>query len=92
MGRPAEPALRKALDGQPSPEVRRRVRQLLNKLAAVPSGERLRALRALEALEQIGTPPAREALEALARGAPEARLTQEAKASLERVARRPADP
>ncbi len=88
MGRLAEPALRKALSGQPSPEVRRRVQQLLNKLAALPSGERLRALRALEALEQIGTPAAREVLEGLARGAPEARLTQAARASLERLARR----
>jgi WD40 repeat protein len=88
MGRLAEPALRKALSGQPSLEVRRRVQQLLGQLAAVPSGERLRALRALEALEQIGTPQARAALEALARGAPEARLTQEAKAALERLARR----
>jgi hypothetical protein len=41
-------------------------------------------------LEQAGTAAARQVLEELARGAPESRLTQEAKASLERVARRPA--
>jgi hypothetical protein len=86
----AEPALRKALESQPPPEVRRRVQQLLNKLAALPSGEHLRALRGLEALERIGTPAAREALEWLASGAPNARLTREAKASLDRLAKRPA--
>jgi len=35
-------------------------------------------------LEYIGTPGARQVLESLSEGAPEARLTQEAKASLDR--------
>jgi hypothetical protein len=46
--------------------------------------------RALEVLEWVGTGPARQVLEALGRGIPEARLTQEANASLERLAKRPA--
>jgi hypothetical protein len=44
----------------------------------------------LEVLEHIGTPEAREVLKALAKDAPDARLTREAKAALERLARRAA--
>jgi hypothetical protein len=44
-------------------------------------------MRAVEVLEHIGTPDAREVLEKLTRGDPSARLTQEAKASLERLAK-----
>jgi hypothetical protein len=47
-------------------------------------------LRALEVLEHIATPEAQQVLKTLATGAPEARLTQEAKASLARLARRTA--
>jgi hypothetical protein len=85
-GELAEPVLRKALEGKPSAEVRRRVDVLLEKLAeAGTSPEWLRTVRALEALERAGTPEARQVLEALARGTPEARLTREAKATLERL-------
>jgi hypothetical protein len=45
-------------------------------------------LRAIEVLEQAGTPQARQELERLAGGAAGARMTQEAKASLERPQRR----
>ena len=38
--------------------------------------------------EHLGTPEARRLLERLAEGAPEVRLTREARASLERLARR----
>jgi hypothetical protein len=48
-------------------------------------------VRAIEVLEHIGTPDANELLQTLATGAPEARLTQEAKASLERLAKRRED-
>lgn len=54
-----------------------------------PVGEHLQALRAVEVLEWIGTPQAQEILRALAAGAPGARLTQEASASLQRLAGRP---
>jgi hypothetical protein len=49
--------------------------------------ERLRELRSLEVVEQIGDAEARQLLRALAQGAPPARLTREAKASLERLER-----
>jgi hypothetical protein len=49
---------------------------------------RLRALRALEAFERIGTAEARGVLRGLAEEPPEALLTQEVKASLERLAER----
>jgi hypothetical protein len=83
----AEPLLRKTLAEKPSLEVRRRVRQVLSKLEPSASGERLRALRAVQVLEYAGTPEAKEYLRALAEGAAEARLTREAKAALERLAK-----
>ena len=89
LGESAVPALKRVLRQTPSLEVRRRVEQLLSRLEEW-SPERLRILRALEALEHGATPEARRLLEALAAGAPEARLTQEAKASLLRLAKRTA--
>jgi hypothetical protein len=89
-GDQAEAALRRLLAGNPSPEARRRAEGLLGRLdGPLPPGELLRALRAVEVLECLGTPESRQVLEVLARGAPEARLTREAKASLERLARQP---
>jgi hypothetical protein len=85
-----EAPLRRALSGQPSPEVRRRVQALLDKLDVSHNPEQRRRLRAVEVLEHAGTAEARQALQALARGAPAARLTREAKASLERLTRRAA--
>lgn len=83
----AEPTLRKAFLGQPSLELRRRVEQLLEKLRGpIANPEQLQALRSVEILEHIGTPEAQQVLEKLAAGAAEARLTQEAKASLIRLA------
>ena len=64
---------------------------LLDDLAAAPeppeAGHQQRALRALE---QMGSLDARHLLQRLAQGAPEARLTLEAKASLERLSKRAA--
>jgi len=85
LGMTAEPGLRRALEGKPSPEVRRSVEQLLRELEGSPL---LRPIRALEVLETIGTTQARELLRTLAKGAAEARFTQEAEASLERLEKR----
>jgi WD40 repeat protein len=89
LGEAAGPALRAALTGKPSPEMRRRVEHVLATLDQAAT-ERLRERRALAVLEQIGTPEAERLLEVLARGIPDSRQTQEAKAVLERMARRPA--
>jgi WD40 repeat protein len=85
----AEAALRAALAGNPSLEARKRLEELLRKAEGTwaESPEGLRSLRALEVLEHLGTPAARELLASLAKGAPEARLTREAKACLERLRR-----
>jgi WD40 repeat protein len=87
----AEPALAAALAGKPSAEVRRRAKGLLARIhEPVPPPERLRELRGVEALEYLNPPEARELLSRLAKGASQARLTQEAKASLERLNNRTA--
>jgi hypothetical protein len=78
LGEPAEPALRRALKGQPPLEVKRRIEQLLEKLRMPP--ERLQALRALEVLERLDTAESRQLLKELTDGAPDAWLTHEVKA------------
>jgi WD40 repeat protein len=88
LGEAAAPALRQALRGQPSPEARRRVQGLLERLDPGRSSEALRGLRAVEVLELVGTPAARRVLAELAGGIPEALRAQEARASLERLGRR----
>jgi hypothetical protein len=49
--------------------------------------EQLRALRAVESLEYVATPGAQQVLKRLAEGVPGARLTQDARVSLERLAK-----
>jgi WD40 repeat protein len=88
LGRLVQPALREALAGRPSAEARRRLTALLEKVAAAtPTPEEVRAIRVVEALEQAGTAAARRLLADLAGGVPEARLTREAKAALQRWGR-----
>src|SRR5262249_62296244 len=82
------PSLRGARAGKPSLEVRRRLEKLLGNLDP-QSTNRLRMLRAVEALEHAGSAEARRLLEELAGGDPEAWLTREAKASVERLDKRP---
>jgi RNA polymerase sigma factor (sigma-70 family) len=86
LGDLAEPALKKALEKRQSLEVRRRIEDLLERLQAEEpaSPEGLRALRAVELLERLAGPEADRLLQALAEGAPSARLTREARAALER--------
>jgi hypothetical protein len=89
LGDKVLPDLHKALAAKPSLELRQRLEQIISSLQSW-SPEQLQALRAVEALELIGTPEARQVLMKLAAGALEARLTQEAKASAERLATRAA--
>jgi RNA polymerase sigma factor (sigma-70 family) len=88
-GRAAEPALRAALADRPSGEVRNRLQALLQDIAVAPlRPDALQAVRAIQALEGIGSARAQTLLQRLAGGAPDARLTVEAKAALERLAKR----
>jgi hypothetical protein len=86
LGDLAEPALRQTLADKPTLEVRRRVQAVLERLRGpVTRPELLQTLRAIAVLEDIGTPEARRLLEESAKGAPEARLTREAKELLRRL-------
>jgi WD40 repeat protein len=89
LGPQAADRLRKALADNPPAESAKRLHDLLQKVeqGAVSSAEEVRAGRAVEALERVGTAEARRLLETLARGAPGARLTRDARAALERLAR-----
>jgi RNA polymerase sigma factor (sigma-70 family) len=88
-----ETALREALAKQPDLEVRRRLERLLKYLEGpIADAGRLRGLRAVELLERIDSQEARRLLGTLAAGAPEARLTRDARAALDRLTRRPAAP
>jgi hypothetical protein len=89
LGDLAESALRQALANKPTLEVRRRVQVVLERLRGPETRpELLQALRAVAVLEDIGTSEARRLLERLAKGAPEARLTRDAKAALQRLEQR----
>jgi len=67
-------------------ELRRRLEALSSSLDET-SGERLRQLRAIEVLEMLGTTEARELLQAMAGGAPEASVTTAAQLALKRLQR-----
>lgn len=88
LGELAVPALEQALKQRPSLEARRRIDGILDPLRLNLRCEQLRAIRAVEVLEHLGTLESQEVLQTLARGAAEARLTQEAKDSLKRLSRR----
>lgn len=94
LGEVALPALRKAATAPVSLEGRRRIAKLLQTYGGfVPPPDRLRLLRAVEILERLGSPEALQVLHAVSQGAPEARLTQDAKASVQRrMQRAPATP
>jgi WD40 repeat protein len=85
LGEGIVPELDKALAAKPSQEKQQRLQELRGKLTGwVLHGERLRAFRAVEVLERIGTPEARQLLQALAQGAPGTLLTQSSQAALNR--------
>jgi hypothetical protein len=85
LGAAAQPILRQALKGDLSEEARARLQKVVDHLGAV-SSMRWGELRAIEVLERIGTPEARDVLQILAKGAAGGLLTQEAQASLQRLA------
>lgn len=87
LGDAAAHALRQALENKPSPEVRRRLQPLLDQTRDW-TPERLRDHRVIQALEHIGTHSAREVLQTLAGGAPDARPTEEAQGALRRLTSR----
>jgi WD40 repeat protein len=87
LGDLAEPDLRKALDKKPGRDKKRRLLEVIERLDIAKSPRRLRGVRALEILETLATPPAMDVLKELSGGTPEAWLTRDAKASLERLKR-----
>jgi WD40 repeat protein len=85
----AEPAMRRELARDPSPEVKRRLEPLVQELEWPEwTPERLRALRAIEALEHLGSQDARGALERIARTTPAGWLRREARVALEHLLHR----
>jgi WD40 repeat protein len=85
-GEAVSAALAEASAKTKDPEVRRRVAGL-QKWLQPRMPQRLREVRAVLVLEARGTAEARRLLQRLAGGAPEARLTQEAKMALGRLPR-----
>lgn len=89
LGRAVEPALKKALEGNPSAEARRRIQEILENLKEGTAHlDRAQGVRAVEVLEHVGSPEARGVLELLAKGDAEAPQTQQARLALERLAGR----
>jgi RNA polymerase sigma factor (sigma-70 family) len=84
LGAAAEKALRDALAGNLSLEVRRRILRILEKRdqAVVPS------LRAIEAIEHIGTRGAREVLATLSQNSPNPRVAEAARDAAQRLKRK----
>ncbi len=93
LGERAEAALRKALKTDPPAETQRRIERLLENLdhRLLPP-ETLRELRAVEILERLGTPDARQLVRALLEGAQGAALTEDARESWRRLAKRSVQP
>jgi hypothetical protein len=88
-GEVAKPLILAALANDPTAEVRGSLERVLEDLEARDySREEVRYLRALEVLAHTGTSESERVLEALAGGAPEARLTQESKSTLQYVRQR----
>jgi hypothetical protein len=95
LGDLAELDLRRVLRDHPALETRKRLEALLARVERqrwLPTGDRLRVVRAVAVLERIGTKDARRLLSDLAGGTPESRLTREARAALNRLSKRPSQP
>ena len=92
VGAQAEPALRKAHGGRPLGRSPLRIERLLKPARQLDRHRPRHAAppRASGCSQRIGTPEARAVLEDLAKGAPEVRQTQEAKAALDFLDKHPA--
>jgi RNA polymerase sigma factor (sigma-70 family) len=91
LGELAGATLRQALDRHPPLGLRQRLERLRDKLR-VPTPGQLRDVRAVELLELIGSAEARQLLQALAGGAPGARLTREARSAVQRLSQQAVTP
>jgi hypothetical protein len=86
VGPYAELYLRKALEEKPNLELRRRIEQVLQRVAQDRGPDNWpRSARSLALLEQLDSPGKRQILERLARFRARARITQEAEAALDRL-------
>jgi hypothetical protein len=84
-----EPFLRRALGDGASAETRRRLEQVLStRDRSLHSPRQLQLLRSIEVLERVGTPECQRILKSLAAGTEGFRITREAKAACERLARK----
>jgi hypothetical protein len=88
LGERAEPTAREALRGKPFLEVRRRIEPVLGQLEWLQNTRPGAQVASCRSAGGVGNPEAVIVLDALAEGAPELRLTQEAQGSIERPARR----
>lgn len=85
LGDKVRPALRRALEGKPALEQRKRLEALLAAPRTIRRPELLRQVRAIQVLEMIGSEEAGQVLRSMAKGAADSRLTEEARASLQRL-------
>jgi hypothetical protein len=95
LGTQAEAAVKKALEGKPEAEAKRRLEELQKEMRSpwVRDRDLVRAVRGVYVLERVGSERAVKLLKKLAEGDPAARLTREAKIALERLeVRKPSKP
>ena len=81
----AEMILHRSSAASSSKSFKDRVQQLLGDLEVAKSSDRLRSIRAIEVLETLHTAEAISILEHTATGAPDALVTKEAQASVDRL-------
>jgi hypothetical protein len=96
MGKSVEPGLRRGLETAQSPRVISYVKDALQQLQDGDHSSLLieagSVLRSLAVLEQIGSPEARQVLEGLAKGPAASWLAREARATMDRLEKRPKSP
>jgi len=80
-----EPAVRRALEGNPTAEARERLTKIITGIKRTPSRDDIAHSRAVQAMELANTASARKVLEEWAVGAEGAWLTVEARTALERL-------